>query len=444
VSDALFWHRFQFGFTAAFHYIFPQLTMGLALVIVLLKAIALRTRDAAWDEAARFWTRIFGINFVFGVVTGIPLEFQFGTNWSRFSTLAGGVIGQPLAMEGLFAFFLESTTLGLVLFKEEKLGRAGHFAASVALCAGTWLSGYFIIVTNAFMQHPVAYTVAADGRLEVESVAALLSNPWAIWEYAHTMCASVVTASFVVAAVGAYYRLSGREESISRASLRVGVVLALLSSALQGFPTGDRQGKLVAEHQPAALATMEGLFHGQPGAPLAIIGQPDVEHHRLENPIEVPGLLSFLAYGTFGSETHGMDDYPESERPGQVELLYYAYHIMVGLGTILLAIAGIAALLLALGRLERTRAVLWALMLAFPFPYIATTAGWLTAELGRQPWVVHGVLRTEASCSPSVTGGDVAFTTLGFMGLYFVAGVAFLFLVGREIARGGGAQHDGH
>jgi len=438
-TDALFWHRVQFGFTVTYHYLFPQLTMGLALLIVVFKRAALRGDERA-GEAARFWGRIFGINFAIGVVTGIPLEFQFGTNWSRFSQFAGGVIGTTLAMEGVFAFFLESTFLGLFLFGEKRLGPRGHFVSALALFLGSWLSGYFIIATNAFMQYPVGHAVGANGRLEVSSFWSFLFNPWALWEYAHNMSASVVTAAFAVAAVGAYWTLSGEHRETAAINLKVGVIAGLIASVLQIFPTGDAQGKLLAQAQPPTLAAMEGAFQSEPYAPIAIIGQPDVERHKLENPIYVPAFLSFLAYGHFSAPVRGLDDIPRDEWPDNIELLYYAYHVMVGLGTLFVALLAIAAFLLWRKTLTRTRWVLWALMLAVPFPYIATTAGWLTAELGRQPWLVYGLLRTSEGTSPLVSAGDTLFTTLGFSGLYLVIGILFLFLVGREIARGPRAQ----
>src|SRR5262245_4015067 len=209
-----------------------------------------------------------------------------------------------------------------------------------------------------------------------------------------------------------------------------------LFSILQLFPTGDQHGKMVAEHQQPALAAMEGKFESSQRAEVAIIGQPDVNRHVLENPIVVPGMLSFLAYGSFGATVYGLNDFPKDQWPDNVELLYYAYHIMVGLGTIFIVLTGIAAFLLWRGRLEQSRPMLWMLMLAFPFPYIATTMGWLTAELGRQPWLVYGLQRTARGTSPLVSAGNVSFTTLGFMGIYLVMGVLFLYLVLREVARG--------
>jgi cytochrome d ubiquinol oxidase subunit I len=441
MSDGLLWHRIQFAFTITFHYLFPQLTMGLALLIVLFKWLALRMRDESYNEVARFWGRIFALNVAMGVVTGIPMEFQFGTNWSRFSRFSGEVVGQALAMEGVFAFFLESTFLGLFLFGERRLGPRKHLAAAIALALGSWLSGYFIIVANAFMQHPVGHRVGEDGVLHLASFREYLFNPWAQWQYAHNMTASLVTASFVVAAVGAYWSLMGRHPRHAAICLRAGVITGLVSSVVVTFPTGDGAGKMVTRHQPIKLAAMEGVFESGPYAELAIIGQPNVAARRLENPVVVPGILSFLAYGTFGSTVHGLNDFPPSEWPDNVELLYYSYHIMVGLGTLFILVMTISAVLLWRDTLARARPMLWVLMLAFPFPYIATTAGWWTAELGRQPWVVYGLLRTAHAHSELVNPGDVVFTLLGFAGLYLLLGMLFAVQVLKEIDRGPAASH---
>jgi cytochrome d ubiquinol oxidase subunit I len=376
-----------------------------------------------------------------GVVTGIPMEFQFGTNWARFSRFSGELIGQALALEGVFAFFLESTFLGLLLFGERRLGPRRHLAAAVALALGSWLSGYFVIVANAFMQHPVGYRLGEDGVLHLDSFRTYLFNPWAFWQFAHTMAASLVTASFAVAAVGAYWSLMGSHSRHAAICLRAGVIAGLASSLLVAFPTGDGHGKMVTRHQPVTLAAMEGLFEGGPYAELAIIGQPDVNARKLENPVVVPWVLSFLAYGTFGSTVHGLNDFPVSEWPANVELLYYSYHIMVGLGTFFILVMGISAVLLWRDRLAQTRPMLWVLMLAFPFPYIATTAGWWTAEMGRQPWIIHGLMRTANAHSQLVNPGDVVFTTLGFAGLYLLLGMLFVVMVLKEINHGPAASH---
>src|SRR6266481_5490722 len=324
--------------------------MGLAWFFVYWKWRALRTGDDKYNQAVRFWAKIFGLNFAVGVVTGIPMEFQFGTNWADFTRYAGGVIGQTLAMEGMFAFFLES--------------------------------------------------------------------------------------SFVVTAVGAFYTLRELHPIQAQLYLRAGTFTALIASVLVAFPTGDQQAKMVGNHQPVTLAAMEGRFVGGPMAGVAVIGQPNVAARRLDNPIEVPGALSFLAYGTFQSYVHGLEEYPEDVWPDNIELLYYAFHLMITLGTMFIILMAYACFQNWRGRLESSTWLLWVLMLALPLPYIANTLGWMTAELGRQPWLIYGLFHTRDGYSKVVSSGDTIFTLIGFTGLYFVLGLLFLFLVGPEIAHG--------
>ncbi len=434
--DPLTVHRLHFAFTITFHYIFPQLTMGLALLILILKTVALRTGKEHYHRAARFWARIFAINFALGVVTGIPMEFQFGTNWSRFSRNAGGVIGQTLAMEGVFSFFLESSFLGLFLFGEKRLSPKAHWFSAFLVCLGSWLSGFFIIATNAWMQHPVGYTVGPNGTILLTSFRQLLLNPWTFWQYLHNMTGSVVTASFVMSSVGAFYLLTQRDEMYGRTFVRLGVIAGTISACLMIFPTGDQQGRNIALHQPVTLAAMEGLFHTEDGAPLAILGQPDMERQRLDNPIEVPNALSFLTYRRWHAQVRGLESFPLDQRPDNIPLLYYSYHVMVGLGTIFIGVMLICSLALWRGKLYEARPLLWVLLLMLPFPYIATTFGWATAELGRQPWLIYGVMRTAVGASARVSAGNALFTLIGFMGLYTILGILFLFLVYREIEDG--------
>src|ERR1700741_1744249 len=245
MASALDIHRLHFAFTITFHYLFPQLTMGLALLIVVLKSLALWKQDDWYGKAARFWARIFAINFAMGVVTGIPMEFQFGTNWAAFSKSAGGVIGQTLAMEGVFSFFLESSFLGLFLFGEKKLGRIGHWWAGFLVFVGSWLSGYLIVATDAWMQHPTGYTLGPNGEIQLSSFWGLILNKWALWQYAHTMSGAVQTGCFVMAAVGAFYLLTHRDQIYGRTFVRSGVLVGAVASLLQLFPTGDMQGKLI-------------------------------------------------------------------------------------------------------------------------------------------------------------------------------------------------------
>src|SRR2546426_271493 len=356
MESALLYDRLQFAVTVTFHYLFPQLTMGLALLLLYLRTRALVTGDDHYQEVARFWTKIFALSFAFGVVTGIPLEFQFGTNWAKFSNFAGGVIGQTLAMEGIFAFFLESSFLGVLLYGEERFSPQVQWFAALMLFLGSWLSGYFILAANA--------------------------------------------------------------------------------SALMIFPTGDGNAKQVFAHQPLKGAAFEGLFHTERGAGLILVGQPNMETLTIDNPLVVPRALSFLVYEDLWAELKGLDAFPREQWPDYVPLLYYTYHIMVGLGTILASVMALSLLMLWRGWLFKSKWLLWLLMLSAPFPYIATTAGWMTTELGRQPWLVYGVLRTAEGASPLVHSGNALFTLLGFLGLYLLLGLLFLFLISQTIRDG--------
>jgi cytochrome d ubiquinol oxidase subunit I len=436
MASAVDVHRLHFAFTITFHYLFPQLTMGLALLLVILKTMALRTGDEHYNRAARFWAKIFGVNFAIGVVTGIPMEFQFGTNWAEFSKAAGGVIGQTLAMEGVFSFFLESSFLGLFLFGEKRLGRIGHWVAAVLVFLGSWLSGYLIVATDAWMQYPVGYRLLPDGQIALASFWQLLLNPWALGQYAHNMLGAVQTGCFVMAAVGAFYLLTRRDIVYGRTFVHLGVVVGVIAAVMQMVPTGDIQGVMIAKHQPVTLAAMEGLFVSQEGAPLAILGQPNVEKRKLDNPLEVPSMLSFLTYREWSAHVKGLDAFPQTDWPDTIELLYYSYHIMVGLGTIFIAVMGLAVLLLWRKKLFESRWMLWLLMLCAPLPYIANTAGWMTAELGRQPWLIYGLMRTDHGASPRVDAGSAWFTLIGFMGMYTMLAMLWLFLIFHEIEHG--------
>ena len=440
MDSALAIDRLHFAFTVTYHYLFPQLTMGLALLIVILKTVALKRGDDRYNQAARFWVKIFAINFAVGVVTGIPMEFQFGTNWAQFSRSAGGVIGQTLAMEGVFSFFLESSFLGLLVYGEKRLSPKMHWISAFLVFLGSWMSGFFIIATDAWMQHPVGYQVGAGDSILLSSFWGLVLNPWILWQYLHNMIAALVTASFVMASIGAYYLLAKRFEEHGRIFLRTGIVAGTIALLALLFPTGDGQGRMIAEYQPVTLAAMEGQFETESGAGIVLVGQPDTDRLQLDNPIVVPKALSFLTYRHWEAEVRGLKDFPRDQWPDNIPLLYYSYHIMVGLGTLLILLALVCSWSLWRGRLYASKPLLWILMLALPFPYIATTAGWMTAELGRQPWLIYGLMRTADGASPRVSAGNGLFTLMGFMGLYLVLGLLFLFLVHREIDHGPAAE----
>jgi len=436
MDTALALHRFHFAFTVTFHYLFVQLTLGLGFLIFVLKTLALWKNDEHYNDCARFWARVFAVNFALGVVTGIPMEFQFGTNWSRFSRDAGGVIGQTLGMEGLYTFFLESAFLGFLIYGEKMLGRIGHWGASAAVWIGSWMSAYLIVATDAWMQRPVGYHIDASGKILLDSWWALVFNDWAFWQWVHAVLGGIVTASFVLAGIGAFYLVLKRSEQYARTFLRVGVVTGLVASFLTAFPAGDQQGRLVARHQPVALAAMEGHFTTGPSSPVAILGQPDVDQRRLDNPFILPGALSFMVYGNWTQAVTGLVDYPRSSWPDNIPLLYYSFHIMVGLGTLFILLMTLCMLQLRRGRLFETKSLLWALILFMPLPYVANTAGWMTAELGRQPWLIYGLMRTASGISPHVSSGNALFTLLGFLGIYTVLFMLGLFLIWRILEQG--------
>lgn len=437
MEDMLFYDRMQFAFTITFHYLFPQLTMGLSLMIVYFKWKFLRTKVDKFNDAAKFWMKIFALNFAMGVVTGIPMEFQFGTNWAKFSELTGGIIGQTLAMEGMFSFFLESSFLGLFLFGEKLMGQKLHFLTGFLVFLGSWASGYLIIATHSWMQYPVGYEIMENGKFVLNNFGALFSNPWLLPAFLHNQLASVITASFVVAAIGAFYLLNDKHSDFGKLFVKTGVIFGVISSVLVAFPTGDLTAKNVAKYQPVTFAAMEGIFETEDGgSEIILIGQPDTENKKLDNKIAVPNVLSFLTYQRWDAQIKGLNEFDESVHPTNIPGLYYAYHIMVGLGTIFIGIMLIASIQLFRKELYKTKWILWLLLFMLPFPYIANTAGWYTAELGRQPWLVYNLLRTADGISPTVSSGNTLFTLLGFIGLYLLLGLLFLMLAGKIINKG--------
>ena len=433
----IFYDRLQFAFTISFHYIFPQLTMGLSLLIVYFKGQYLRTHLEQYNDAAKFFMKIFAINFTMGVVTGIPMEFQFGTNWAKFSELTGNIIGQTLAMEGTFSFFLESSFLVLFIFGEKLMGQKLHFVTGLLVFLGSWASGYFILATNAWMQHPVGYEILDNGKYVLQNFSALFSNPWLIPAFLHNQMASLVTSSFVVAGIGAFYILRKKHLVYGKLFLQTGVIFGFVSSMLVIFPTGDWNAKNVVKYQPASFAAMEGIFETQAaGSEIVLIGQPNMVEKKLDNKIAVPNVLSFLTYQKWDQQILGMDHFKKEELPTNVPGLYYAYHIMVGLGTIFIGIMTLAIFLLWRKKIFTFKPILWTIMFLAPFPYIANITGWYVAELARQPYLVYGLLKTAAGVSPTVSSGNTLFTLLGFVGLYLMLGLLFLLLVGKTIYKG--------
>jgi len=437
MEDMILYDRLQFAFTITFHYIFPQLTMGLSFLIVFLKWKFIRTKVEKYNNAAKFLMKIFAINFTMGVVTGIPMEFQFGTNWAKFSELTGGIIGQTLAMEGLFSFFLESSFLVLFIFGEKRMSPKLHFLMAFLVFLGSWLSGLFILATNAWMQHPVGYEILENGKYVLKNFSAIFSNPWLIPAFLHNQMASLTTSSFVVASIGAFYLLREKHVEYGKLFLKVGVIFGLISSVALIFPTGDWNAKNVVKYQPATFAAMEGVFETEKGGTeIVLIGQPNMVEKKLDNKIAVPNILSFLTYKSWDADIAGMDQFKKEELPTNIPMLYYSYHIMAGLGTIFIGVMGLALFFLYRKKLYTYKPILWSILFMVPFPYLANLLGWYVAELGRQPYLVYGLLRTTDGISPTVSAGNTLFTLLGFMGLYFLLGLLFLLLVGQAINAG--------
>lgn len=437
MEDMILYDRLQFAFTVTFHYIFPQLTMGLSLIIVIFKWRFLKTQKEEFNQAANFLMKIFAINFTMGVVTGIPLEFQFGTNWAKFSELTGGVIGQTLAMEGMFSFFLESSFLALFIFGEKLMSQKLHFLTGFLVFLGSWASGYLILATNAWMQHPVGYEILQNGKFVLNHFGELFSNPWLFPAFLHNQMASIVTSSFVIVSIGAFYILRQKHVAFGKVLLKTGIVAGFISTVLVAFPTGDWNAKNVAKYQPASFAAMEGIFETEKaGSEIVLVGQPNMVEKKLDNKLAVPNVLSFLTHQNWNQQIPGMDQFKAEELPTNIPGLYYSYHIMVGLGTIFLGIMALALFLLWRKKLFNTKSILWLLLFLAPFPYIANLTGWYVAELGRQPYLVYGLLNTVEGISPTVSSGNSLFTLLGFVGLYFLLGLLFLILVGKTIHQG--------
>jgi cytochrome d ubiquinol oxidase subunit I len=439
MDGAVIAHRIQFAVLIMFHYLFPVLTMGLSVMIAVMKTIYYRTKDEKYAEAVRFWVKVFVLNFGAGVATGVPMEFQFGTNWARFSMIGGSVIGTGLMMEGVYAFFLESFFLGVLLLGEKKVSPFVHWLSAVILAFGTCLSGFFITATDSFMQHPVAgaYRVLPDGRLALANLWIYLTNPYELWMFIHTIMGSMVTAAMVVCAVGAYYLITQKNVEFGKMFIRHGVITGLIFSLLLAA-TGSKNGEQVSVFNPTKLAAMEGTFKTQPGAPLALYGIPDTKNGRLIDGVEIPKLLSILAYGSPNSTVKGLNDVPKADRP-PIEVTYYAYHIMITIGVLLVLLFLLGGLLIFLKQLDKAKWYQILMIAMFPISYIGNEAGWCVAEVGRQPWLVYGLLRTTEGTSTNVTQGATIFSLLGFLGIYGLLFALFLIMVIRLIVKGPGS-----
>ncbi|WP_338833179.1 Cytochrome bd ubiquinol oxidase subunit 1 [Moorella humiferrea] len=440
--DALLLARWQFGITSVYHFLFVPLTLGLSVLVAIMETIYVRTGDETYKNMARFWGRLFLINFAMGVVTGIVQEFHFGMNWSEYSRFVGDIFGAPLAVEALAAFFLESTFLGLWLFGWDKLPKALHAACIWLVAFGTNLSAFWILVANSFMQEPVGY-VLRNGRAEMTDFFALLTNPHVLYQFPHTVLAGFVTASFFVMGISAYHLLRQSQLEPFRRSFRLALITGVISSLLVAA-VGHFQGQYLVNAQPMKMAAAEALWESADPAPLALVALVDAKDQTNTFEIKIPALASFLAYNSFQGEVKGLKDLQAAAEasygPGNyippVAPVFWSFRLMVVAGLWLILLSLYSLYLWRRRRLEEKPLVLKALLWSIPVPYLANTAGWLMAEIGRYPWIVYGLQRVEAAVSPGVSAAAILTTLVAFTLLYGVLAVADVYLMAKYARQG--------
>lgn len=434
--DVLALSRLQFAATISFHYIYPPLSIGLGVMLIIMEGLWLKTGKAIYHQMARFWTRVFALTFAIGVATGIVMEFEFGTNWATYSRFVGDVFGSALAAEGIFAFFLESGFLALLLFGWDKVGRKLHFFSTCMVCLGAHFSAIWIVVANSWMQTPAGYHIVGQGmnaRAEITDFWAMVLNPSTIQRLGHTVCGAWQAGAFLVVSVSAWYLLKNRHTDFARASLRVGIAVGLASSLLQ-LVTGDLSAKGVARNQPAKLAAFEGLYQTSSNAPLTIVGWVDEKNQRVIGPA-VPGMLSFLAHGSAQEPVIGLNEFKAEDRP-PVAASFFFFHAMVLIGTAMILISALGFLYFRHGSLFERRWMLWLLVISVVGPQLANQFGWFAAEVGRQPWIVYGLMRTPEGLSAVVKANTVLASLILFTLIYFLLFAVFIYLLNDKIQHG--------
>ncbi|HEX3856923.1 MAG TPA: cytochrome ubiquinol oxidase subunit I [Verrucomicrobiae bacterium] len=434
--DVLTLSRIQFGATIAFHYIYPPLSIGLGVILVIMEGLWLKTKNPLYHQMARFWTKVFALTFAVGVATGIVMEFEFGTNWATYSRFVGDIFGSALAAEGIFAFFLESGFLAILLFGWDKVGRKLHFFSTCMVCLGAHFSAVWIVVANSWMQTPAGYHIVGEGlkaRAEVTDFWAMVFNPSFPDRLFHTVCGAWCAGAFLVVSVSAWYLLKKTHLEFARASLKVGLTVALVASLLQGV-TGHMTAQGLEKNQPAKLAAFEGLYETTSNAPLVLIGWPDEKNEKVIG-ITAPGALSFLTHNNFHTPVIGLDDFKPEDRP-PVTACFLFFHGMVGIGFALIGIAALGILYLRHGSLHERRWLLWLLVFSVLGPEIANQLGWFAAEVGRQPWIVYGLMRTPEGLSAVVKANAVLTSLILFTFIYFLLFAVFIYLLNDKIHHG--------
>ena len=434
--------RWQFGITSVYHFLFVPLTLGLSVLVAIMETLYVRTGNELYKRMAKFWGKLFLLNFSLGVVTGLVQEFQFGMNWSEYSRFMGDIFGVPLALEALTAFYLESVFIGLWLFGWDRLSRKTHLACIWLVAFASNLSALWILIANSFMQAPVGY-VLRNGRAEMTDFFALLTNSYVLRQYPHTLMGGLITAGVFVMAISAYHLLRKNQPEFFRPSLRIGLTCALIASLLAA-DTGHLQAQHVAKAQPMKLAVMESLWETANPAPYLLFASIDQDKQQNSLEISVPGALSLLVYGSLDGEIKGIKElqaqYAQQYGPGNyvpdIFPVFWSYRIMIGAGMWLLALTAFAFFQLRRNRLEQNPWLLRAIFWSLPVPYLANSAGWIVTEMGRQPWIVFGLQRVEQAVSPNVSSGAVWTSLIGFTVLYGLLAVVGVHLLKKFACQG--------
>ncbi len=434
--DPVFLARLQFALTIAFHYIFPTLSIGLGVILVIMEGTYLRTGDELYHRMTHFWVKVFGLIFAIGVATGIVMEFQFGTNWSGYSAYVGDVFGSALAAEGIFAFFLESGFMAVLLFGWNKVSPRMHFFATLMVALGSHFSAVWIIVANSWQQTPAGHHIVKHGsgmRAEIVDFWQVVFNPSTVDRLTHAIMGCWQAGAFLVISVSAYYLLRGRHEAFAKASMKIALGVAVVGSLGQ-LATGHSSAVTVAEHQPAKLAAFEGHYPRSAPADLYIAGWVDEEAEQVTG-LKLPGMLSFLVHGDRSAPVTGLSAFAPEDRP-PVNAVFQSYHLMVAIGLALIGLSLLGALLCWRGALFSNRLVLKLLVPTVLLPQIANQVGWFTAEVGRQPWIVYGLLRTSDAVSPRVTAGEIVASIVMFGLVYSLLLAMFIFILDQKIKHG--------
>lgn len=435
--------RIQFAFTVAFHYIYPPLSIGLGLLMVVFESIYIRTKKKEYEVLAKFWTKIFAITFGIGVVTGIVMEFEFGTNWATYSRYVGDIFGSALAAEGIFAFALESSALGILLFGWNRVKPWVHLVATWGVFLGSMFSAVWIVVANSWQQTPAGYHIVGEGmqaRAEIVDFWAMVFNPSSVDRLTHVWLGAFLAGTFLILSVHAYYILKGRFVVLSKKAFKITLVVAAICSLAQLF-TGHSSAEGVSENQPAKLAAMEGHFEAEAPADLYLLGWVDKENKETKG-LKIHGGLSFMLDQNFETPVTGLNAFPEEDQPSQVNAIFQLYHLMVAIGMFLIALSLFALWQWKRGRLFEKKWLLWTFVFTALLPQLANQFGWFTAELGRQPWVVYGLLRTSDALSKSVVASQVLFSLILFFIVYLILFLLFIYLMNKKIQSGPSSDID--